>query len=123
MSRLVKRGILSLCSELKSESVALVDVLAPPDFILNSALGHSDGQLKTALGAKVMCLFGEPCRTAKWGRDGVQESPASHVPESRRDVQTLLVEGDEWFTQIQALNRTLSRQENETGSQGILFHT
>nr|CAD7605247.1 unnamed protein product [Timema genevievae] len=45
MSRFVKRGILSLCSELKSESVALVDVLAPPDFILNSALGHSDGQV------------------------------------------------------------------------------
>nr|CAD7457595.1 unnamed protein product [Timema tahoe] len=45
MSRFVKRGILNLCSELKSESVALVDVLAPPDFILNSALGHSDGQV------------------------------------------------------------------------------
>lgn len=37
--------ILQLCSELKNEAVALVDVFAPPDFILNSCLGFSDGRI------------------------------------------------------------------------------
>jgi len=34
-----------LCERLKPEAVSLVDALAPPDFVLNSALGHSDGQV------------------------------------------------------------------------------
>jgi acyl-CoA oxidase len=36
---------LDLCSQLKDEAVALVDVFAPPDFILNSCLGFSDGKV------------------------------------------------------------------------------
>ncbi|XP_071443002.1 peroxisomal acyl-coenzyme A oxidase 3-like [Hetaerina americana] len=40
----LREGILQLCSKLKSEAVALADVLAPPNFILNSALGHSNGK-------------------------------------------------------------------------------
>jgi acyl-CoA oxidase len=34
-----------LYSKLKPEAVALVDVLAPPDFALNSVLGKSDGKV------------------------------------------------------------------------------
>ena len=34
-----------LAMDLKRDAVALADVLAPPDFILNSALGHSDGNV------------------------------------------------------------------------------
>lgn len=42
---LIRQGILKLCADLKPEAVALVDAIAPPDFILNSPLGASDGQV------------------------------------------------------------------------------
>lgn len=45
---LLREAILQLCSQLKPESVALADVIAPPDFVLNSALGRSDGQVGNA---------------------------------------------------------------------------
>lgn len=41
----IHESILSLCSNLKDDSVSLVDALAPPDFILNSSLGYSDGRI------------------------------------------------------------------------------
>ena len=43
--RLIKEAILQLCGALKTDSVALVDAIAPPDFILNSPIGNSDGQV------------------------------------------------------------------------------
>lgn len=48
MDRLLREGIIILCKQLVREAVALVDVLAPPDFILKSPLGMADGQV---------CLF------------------------------------------------------------------
>ncbi|KAG8199728.1 hypothetical protein JTE90_000824 [Oedothorax gibbosus] len=44
-STLIKQAILQLCSELKDDAVSLVDVISPPDFILNSAIGRSDGEV------------------------------------------------------------------------------
>ncbi|XP_066151861.1 peroxisomal acyl-coenzyme A oxidase 3-like [Euwallacea fornicatus] len=44
-SLLIQDGIIDLCSKLKNDAVALVDVIAPPDLILNSVLGRSDGQV------------------------------------------------------------------------------
>jgi acyl-CoA oxidase len=41
----IRNKILELCSNLKKESVALVDVISPVDFVLNSALGKSDGKI------------------------------------------------------------------------------
>ncbi|XP_014245140.1 peroxisomal acyl-coenzyme A oxidase 3-like [Cimex lectularius] len=38
-------GILNLCQELKSEAVTLADAIAPPDIVLNSVLGGSDGKI------------------------------------------------------------------------------
>lgn len=45
LTTLLQESILRLCSELKNDAVSLVDVLAPPDFVLNSVLGASDGQV------------------------------------------------------------------------------
>ncbi|XP_024878013.1 peroxisomal acyl-coenzyme A oxidase 3-like [Temnothorax curvispinosus] len=45
MDGLLRKGIITLCRDLVDDAVALVDVLAPPDFVLNSALGMSDGEV------------------------------------------------------------------------------
>ncbi|CAL8130578.1 unnamed protein product [Orchesella dallaii] len=44
-SKLIRNAILGLCEDLKPEAVALVDSIAPTDFVLNSVLGASDGQV------------------------------------------------------------------------------
>lgn len=44
-AELIRQAILELCSALKNEAVALVDAISPPDFILNSALGKSNGMV------------------------------------------------------------------------------
>lgn len=44
-TNIVQDTILQLCVELKNEAISLVDAIAPPDFILNSVLGNSDGQV------------------------------------------------------------------------------
>lgn len=41
----LRKGCMTLCRDLLNNAVALVDVLAPPDFILNSPLGMSDGEV------------------------------------------------------------------------------
>ena len=41
----IHETLLKLCKDLVPNAIALVDVLAPPDFVLNSILGNSDGQI------------------------------------------------------------------------------
>lgn len=41
----LRDGIISVSKDLVKDAVALVDTLAPPDFILNSPLGMSDGEI------------------------------------------------------------------------------
>lgn len=41
----IQEALQQLCMDLKDDAVALVDVLAPPDHILQSTLGASDGQV------------------------------------------------------------------------------
>ncbi|GFO08944.1 acyl-CoA oxidase [Plakobranchus ocellatus] len=42
---IIHEAILQLCMQLKPDAVSLVDAIAPPDFILNSPIGSSDGQI------------------------------------------------------------------------------
>ena len=43
--KIMNETFIKLAKDLKKDAVALADVLAPPDFVLNSALGHSDGNV------------------------------------------------------------------------------
>ncbi|XP_006893728.1 PREDICTED: peroxisomal acyl-coenzyme A oxidase 3 [Elephantulus edwardii] len=52
--KMLNNTILDLCSQLKDDAVALVDVLAPSDFVLDSPIGKSDGELYQNLWAAVL---------------------------------------------------------------------
>ncbi|XP_059144603.1 peroxisomal acyl-coenzyme A oxidase 3-like [Physella acuta] len=43
--RMIREAILQLCQQLKPDAISLVDAIAPPDFILDSPIGCSDGQI------------------------------------------------------------------------------
>ncbi|KAL1491861.1 hypothetical protein ABEB36_012393 [Hypothenemus hampei] len=65
---LIQEAILKLCSEVKNDAVSLVDVVAPPDFILKSVLGLSDGQVYRNLES---AIFRSPYAMSrpKWWQD------------------------------------------------------
>ncbi|GBM05600.1 Peroxisomal acyl-coenzyme A oxidase 3, partial [Araneus ventricosus] len=62
----IKENVINLCSALKDQAVSLVDVFAPPDFILNSALGKSDGKLYKNLEDVIMNTPGALERPYWW---------------------------------------------------------
>jgi len=41
---LIKEAVLSYCLLLKTDALALVDAIAPPDWVLRSPIGHSNGK-------------------------------------------------------------------------------
>ncbi|KAI4499967.1 hypothetical protein M0802_004837 [Mischocyttarus mexicanus] len=49
----LREGIIILCKDLLKDAVALVDVLSPPDFILNSPLGMADGNVYKHIEEKI----------------------------------------------------------------------
>ncbi|XP_051897352.1 LOW QUALITY PROTEIN: peroxisomal acyl-coenzyme A oxidase 3 [Pristis pectinata] len=53
-ARSLQNSVLNLCTQLKDDSVALVDVLAPSDFVLNSPIGKADGEIYKNLWAAVL---------------------------------------------------------------------
>lgn len=74
-SAALHRAVELLCDKLKPEAVALVDALAPPDFALNSALGHSDGQVYKHLEASMSPTFKK--RPDWWKL--ILEQPKAHL--------------------------------------------
>ncbi|KAM8715355.1 hypothetical protein ACLKA7_002418 [Drosophila subpalustris] len=65
---LYQQGILDLLPVLKNEAVGLVDAIAPPDFILNSPLGMSDGNIYQHLQRTIVSTPGVYERP-HWWRD------------------------------------------------------
>ncbi|GAB6023201.1 acyl-Coenzyme A oxidase, variant 2 [Chamberlinius hualienensis] len=53
--KFVHWAILKLCEDLKNDAVSLVDVFAPPDAILNSPLGASDGHVNLIISYFFTC--------------------------------------------------------------------
>lgn len=74
-ARLYKEAILQLLPLIKREAIALVDSIAPPDFIINSPLGMSDGQLYKHMETRI---FSAPqaLTRPKWWEDIVLRSGA-----------------------------------------------
>ncbi|XP_011503376.1 PREDICTED: peroxisomal acyl-coenzyme A oxidase 3 [Ceratosolen solmsi marchali] len=66
MADLVKENILLLCAELKPEAIAIADALAPPDFVLNSVLGMSDGKVYERLEEAFRCYPSGSERASWW---------------------------------------------------------
>lgn len=44
-AEMLREGVLLLCAQLKNNAVSLADAIAPPDFVLNSVIGKSDGKM------------------------------------------------------------------------------
>jgi len=74
-TRYIRESILKLCAQLKDEAVALVDVVAPPDFMLNSALGKSDGQIYKNIYESILAAPGATDRP-EWWREFCHNKPA-----------------------------------------------
>uniref|UniRef100_A0A182SS26 Acyl-CoA oxidase C-terminal domain-containing protein n=1 Tax=Anopheles maculatus TaxID=74869 RepID=A0A182SS26_9DIPT len=64
--RLVQEAILQLLPIVKQDAVAMIDALAPPDFILNSPLGAADGNVYERMEAEIMAGQDVTGRASWW---------------------------------------------------------
>ncbi|MBZ3890384.1 Peroxisomal acyl-coenzyme A oxidase 3 [Sciurus carolinensis] len=63
---LLESAVLDLCAQLKDDAVALVDVIAPPDFVLDSPIGRADGELHKNLWNAILQEGGVLERPSWW---------------------------------------------------------
>ncbi|XP_041457080.1 peroxisomal acyl-coenzyme A oxidase 3-like [Lytechinus variegatus] len=81
-ARLIRDGILHLCTEVKNDAVSLVDVLAPPDFVLNSPIGCADGQVYKRLYNAILqtpnCL-----ERPSWWKEFLDKPAVGSVPPAK----------------------------------------
>lgn len=64
--RAMEDAILALCEQLKDDAVALVDVIAPSDFVLGSPIARADGELHKNLWGAILQQNGVLERAAWW---------------------------------------------------------
>ncbi|XP_053675462.1 peroxisomal acyl-coenzyme A oxidase 3 [Anopheles nili] len=67
---LLQQAVLDLLPMIKRDAIALVDAIAPPDFILNSPLGMSDGDVYRHMESAIM-QAPEALERPQWWRDVV----------------------------------------------------
>lgn len=65
-SKLYKEAILYLLPMIKREAITLIDAIAPPDFILNSPLGMSDGEMYKHMETRIMSAPNALTRPTWW---------------------------------------------------------
>uniref|UniRef100_T1J6M8 Acyl-coenzyme A oxidase n=1 Tax=Strigamia maritima TaxID=126957 RepID=T1J6M8_STRMM len=69
----IRNNVSTLCLRIKNESIALVDAIAPPDEILNSVLGSSDGQIYKRL-VSYFLTGGKNLQRPHWWKEMLPES-------------------------------------------------
>lgn len=69
-AQLYKQGVLTILAQLKDDAVSLVDTIAPTDFIINSPLGHSDGEIYKHLQSSLI-QWPEVFERPEWWKDVV----------------------------------------------------
>ncbi|XP_050304930.1 peroxisomal acyl-coenzyme A oxidase 3-like [Anthonomus grandis grandis] len=74
-SSMVKDNILHLCDVLKPEFMGIVDGMAPPDYIVNSVLGRSDGKLYENIQSEIFHHPGSLSRPDWWHEIIIKDAP------------------------------------------------
>ncbi|XP_029311162.1 peroxisomal acyl-coenzyme A oxidase 3 [Cottoperca gobio] len=74
-AELFQMSILTLCSQLKDDSVALVDVFAPSDFFLHSPIGNANGELYKNMWSTVM-QGNKVLERPSWWKEFSSDKPA-----------------------------------------------
>ncbi|CAO1355326.1 unnamed protein product [Diamesa hyperborea] len=74
LSEFIRTTLLNACADIKDSSVAIADSLAPPDWVLNSVIGKSDGKLYDNLKEVVMNNPGA-MDIPKWANDVILKKP------------------------------------------------
>lgn len=70
-AELLQSGILNVLPQLKNEAISLIDAIAPPDFIVNSPLGMSDGRIYDHL-KSVIYQTSDTFHRPNWWKDIVK---------------------------------------------------
>lgn len=75
MAQLTKESVLHMCHVLKPDIVTIIDALAPPDFVVNSVLGKSDGKLYQHLQTEFFHNPGAMSRPSWWKEIIIEDAP------------------------------------------------